>query len=528
MLCNFAVGVKNIEQIIDANGNSESKLHLVIICGNVECEISIDPDCTDNLIKAIQKQIPQAYINPMEKRGNQQLSAYISMILESGFRSRPTFKAAGWTNCLGDGLIHKYIHDGLPRDKDFKAQTGKTLYDITMLTPNESFFHAVRMLFLSKDIRKTLPLFLVSHLGILFSLFEDAGYPPRFVTFIYGPSGSLKTSVSKIFFKILKDQSNDITANFNDTATALEIKMGNTKDEVLLIDDYRPSALRTEAQRINGNFEKLVRFYGDGVGKGRGNVNLTLQNEFKPRSMCAMTGEFLFGTKSSLLRLLIIHISRNTFDKDLLKFYQDNPRIFTTHIKFFIDYLSIKYEEIVCYIKENYVKYRNEFRLTLTESRLIDTAVCLKLTAEIIINKYANECGLVYPKEISAQLGYWNEIIKQVVKESENLASHNEPYDMYLYAMVNSINSGELKICGNKELYSAYTDGVGFLDARNQFLYIRAQDAYNQVVRYWDKMGRYFSTTDKTVRKDLVIHNFLLTQSEERKENTTRVVRINN
>lgn len=261
MLCNFAVGVKNIEQIIDANGNIEAKLHLIIICGDYECEISINPDCTDNLIKSIQKQIPQAYINPLEKRGNHQLSAYISMILESGFPCRQTFKAASRTN-LFEGFKHNYIHDGLPSSKSFKD--------------------------------------------------------------------------------------------------------------------------------------------------------------------------------------------------------------------------------------------------------------------------YTNECELVYPNEIGGQLGYWNEIIKQVVKESENLATHHEPYDMYLYAMVNSINSGELKICSNKELYSAYNDSVGFLDTKNKFLYIRAQDAYNQIVRYWDKMGRYFSTTDKTVRKDLVIHNFLLTQSEERKENTTKVVRINN
>ncbi len=96
------------------------------------------------------------------------------------------------------------------------------------------------MLKLSTDMRKTLLLFLVSHLGVMFSQFEAAGFSPRFVTYVYGSSGNLKTSVSKVFFKMLKDDYNDISANFNDTMTALEIKMGTTKDEVLLVDDYCP------------------------------------------------------------------------------------------------------------------------------------------------------------------------------------------------------------------------------------------------------------------------------------------------
>ncbi len=71
------------------------------------------------------------------------------------------------------------------------------------MSRHESFFHAVRMLMLSADMRKTLPLFLVSHLGEMFNLFENAGFAPRFVTYVYGSSGNLKTSVSKVFLDTL-------------------------------------------------------------------------------------------------------------------------------------------------------------------------------------------------------------------------------------------------------------------------------------------------------------------------------------
>lgn len=527
MLCNFAVYPEGIEHIVDKNNSVTILLRLSISCGMNHCKITIQPDKTEKLIKEIQKQIPQAYLNPDEKRATKQLSAYISMIFENNYYVT-TVKTPGWITFSGYNNSTQYIYanDSISQNKVFKCETGKKLFWIPEMTQQESFFHAIRMLVLSTDMRKTLPLWLVSHMGIIFSLFENAGFAPRFVTYLYGSSGSLKTSVSKIFFKILKDNFNDISANFNDTMTALKIKMGSTKDEVLLVDDYRPSALRTEAARMNGNFERLIRFYGDGIGKGRGNAQLGLRSEFKPQSMCAVTGEYLHGTASSLLRLLIIHVSKKTYDKELLKFYQDNPTIFTTHIKYLTDYIAEKYNELVQYIKMQFPKYREIFSKILTESRLVDAAVCLKITAEIVLDKYANQCGLVAPSEIPSQLDIWNSVILEVVLESQALASHLEPYDMYLYAMVKSINAKKLIICDGKQNYQANSNMAGFFDRKTGYLYIRPQDTYNQVIRYWDSLDRTFSASDRSIRQELAIHQFILTQAEESKDNTTKVVRL--
>lgn len=527
MLCNFAVIPDGIESIVNKDGKTTQNLRLVIHCGDQIRNITIQPDRTERVIKEIQKQIPQAYLNPCEKRAAKQLSAYISMMFEKCFYAM-TVKTTGWVPITSGNKTSRYVYanDSMGQNNAFKCETGKRLIWIREMSQQESFFHAVRMLKLSEDMRKTLPLWLVSHLGVLFGLFEEAGFAPRFVTYIYGASGSLKTSVSKIFFKILKDDFNDISANFNDTMTALEIKMGTTKDEVLLVDDYRPSALRTEAARINGNFERLVRFYGDGIGKGRGSVNLSLRSEFKPKSMCAVTGEFLHGTASSLLRLLIIHVNKKTYNKKLLKFYQDNPLVFTTHIKYFTDYIAEKYKDIVRYISEKFSEYRVMYSHKLTESRLVDAAVCLRITADIVLEMYAKECGLVVEKEIPQQMDIFHSVILDTMLESQALACHLEPYDMYLYAMVRSINDKKLIIGDGKQNYRVNGDTAGFIDRKDGYLYIRPQDTYNQVLRYWATLDRPFSATDRSIRQELAIHQFILTQSEESKDNTTRVVRL--
>ncbi len=83
LLCNFAVYPFCIECVFEKDGSQTKNLKLLVVCGVNQCEISIRPECTDKLLKEIQKHIPQAYINPGVKRGNMVLSAYLSMMLEN-------------------------------------------------------------------------------------------------------------------------------------------------------------------------------------------------------------------------------------------------------------------------------------------------------------------------------------------------------------------------------------------------------------------------------------------------------------
>lgn len=61
-------------------------------------------------------------------------------------------------------------------------------------------------------------------------------------------------------------------------------------------------------------------------------------------------------------------------------------------------YMQNKY--IVAYISEQFPEYRAMYSHRLTESRLVDAAVCLRITADIVLEMYAKECGLVIEKEI--------------------------------------------------------------------------------------------------------------------------------
>lgn len=527
---NFIVIPQSIECTINRDGTAENEVRLTVyLKPNIYQTITVKPNKTGNLINEIQKIFPQACLEPFVKCANKHLSAYISkMLAKTPLTYR--YRKSGWNMIVfpnGQRSMF-YCNDAMEQNAVFSTETGKRLDFLPKVTQSQAFYFAVKMLALG-NMTKTLPLFLFSHIGVMYSIFEEAGFAPNFLLNIVGHTGSLKTSVSKIFFKILRDNRNDIASSFNDTATAMEIKMGNTFDEVLLIDDFRPSSNKTETSRMRNSLEKLVRYFGDGVGKSRGNPLLTLNKEFRPHGVCAITGEYLYGVPSSLLRMLIVHVNRNTFDKKLLKFYQDNPLIFPTHIRFFIDYLQANYDVLVNHIRTQFPILRDEYRTRNWESRLVQTAAWLNITAEIIFKFYAVQMKLTSPEDAERQYEQCKFAISEAVNESNELATNTSPEKMFLNGMTKQIRDKKLLIAESKNVYKQNTElYAGFIDREKRRLFVRPTKAFNAVLQYCDKMDMRFTETERSTRQALIVNGYIQGQSEDDKENTSYVVRLDN
>lgn len=527
---NFCVIPQSIDCIIERDGKMGKELRLTIYMNQYLYQtITVKPNKTEHLMDDIQMVFPQACLDPFVKCANKHLSAYISRLL-ADTPMNYKFRKSGWNMFIyptGQRTMF-YCNDTMFQNEIFSTETGKYLNYYENITRNQAFYHAVKMLALG-NMTKTLPLFLFSHIGVMYSIFEEAGFAPNFLLNIVGHTGSLKTSVSKIFFKILKDNRNDIASSFNDTATAMEIKMGNTFDEVLLIDDFRPSSNKTETSRMRNSLEKLVRYFGDGVGKSRGNPLLTLNKEFRPHGVCAITGEYLYGVPSSLLRMLIVHVNRNTFDKKLLKFYQDNPLMFPTHIRFFIDYLQANYDVLVNHIRTQFPILRDEYRTRNWESRLVQTAAWLNITAEIIFKFYAVQMKLTSPEDAERQYEQCKFAISEVVNQSNELATNTSPEKMFLNGMTKQIRDKKLLIADCKSAYKQDTElYAGFLDREKRRLFVRPTKAFNAVLQYCDKMDMRFTETERSTRQALIVNGYIQGQSEDDKENTSYVVRLDN
>lgn len=143
----------------------------------------------------------------------------------------------------------------------------------------------------------------------------------------------------------------------------------------------------------------------------------------------------------------------------------------------------------------------------------------MELVSDILL-QYAADMGLVCNADIQPQRNEWKRAIMDLTIDSEGLSIHLEPADMYCYAMMCCIKESRLKIANDKNTMANDDEYVGFIDKSKKLMRIRPDVTIFEVRRYWENHGRTFNATDKAVRQELLLKNYIIGQSDGVSEKT--------
>lgn len=116
--------------------------------------------------------------------------------------------------------------------------------------PKDSLAASLALLYLAPS-EVTTPLLAQVFLAPLSEFLRAAGCEPNFVLWLYGRTGSRKTSLATLFLSHFREYSKSPPATFKDTVNALERKAFHCKDSILLIDDYHPSDSKFDKDKMN-------------------------------------------------------------------------------------------------------------------------------------------------------------------------------------------------------------------------------------------------------------------------------------
>ncbi|MBQ8237121.1 MAG: hypothetical protein IJZ39_03085 [Oscillospiraceae bacterium] len=474
----------------------EDEYELRVKCKGRTIRMVLAPKDINNAVDLIQRKLPMSTVSTAIKKPQALLTNFIRKQL-SALPERHYMKVTGFIK-MSEAWV--FAHDGaeMPGD-NVVFQTGKTIPVDPALTPRGAFRNAMDLLGISDKLELMLPMILVAHLSPLFRLFETAGYIPRFVTFISGRTGSLKTSTALVVFRLFAEQPASPEANFKDTETALEIKLGEANGKVALLDDYRPPVTSNDGKGNLVKLESVVRAAGDRVGKSRSNPELGKTKEFLPTGCVVITGEDLGGTQSSQLRMLILSIDKGDIDGKKLKVFQDNPLLFTSHMFHFLRWAGENGDAIIGFIRSNFETERSFFAQTLREGRVIDCAATLMLTARIL-HAYGEAVGAL-PVGGGVQLLHtWRQAVLQASIASESASKIQNPVCLYVQAVFDMLDRREIMVADELKSYEA-NKHIGYRAGGSIWLWHR--ELYNRVVQYWKKVGVLFPLTCEKINGHL-------------------------
>ena len=514
-LTNFRVTALESHTILgkQLSENAKVEYQLQVICGSITRTITLAPSELDNAVKVIQNEMPSCIVLP----GVHKSTLYISNHIRQQLITIPQKVYVQRTGFLKLNGIWQYVHDGAVPPADTVFATGRYIPDDHRVSDAQAFLNAISFLDICGKDELIIPLFLLAHLGPLFQLFHEAGRTPRFVTVLAGRSGSLKTSMSLILFRLFQNQGQTPTASFRDTETAMEIKLSELNGSVGIFDDLRPPVSDLKSKANIEKYEALIRAVGDHTAKSRSNTKLGKAKEFIPSGCALVTAEDLAGSQSSLLRCLVLSISKGDIDGGKLRHFQNNPDLIPTHMSRFISWAGKHGEKIVNILRHNYPSnlYENAF----TELRLVDTAAILASTANFIC-AYAQDIGAMTEDQAQQFFDRCVQAIGNAVAASEDMTKEANPVVMYLEAFFDLNEHGDIRLAENASFCNS-ENCDGYLSSG--YAWVDQNTIYAKVRQYYNRLNIVFPLSEKLLRTPLADAEVIKSRYENRKGTPQRL-----
>ena len=254
----------------------------------------------------------------------------------------------------------------------------------------ETFQLATKMIHVTKNAT-ALEVFLFTHMGIMSTLFDRAGFPLKFVLGIVGVTNSRKTSLVLALSQVFGREKFLSDAEFaTATRCGIEKTLSTFKDGVVIIDDFKPGINVGQQNELNRKLDELVRMYGDRVPKKRMTDFMSdgEKKYFPIGGGCVLTMELVTGVTSSITRMFLTELGQDDVQNDQLSFYQENRWVLNTHLYDFVLWVTDHFEKVVNYVSNRIPQLRSERLYTV--GRYNEMRAFFTVTTEIF-SQYARD-----------------------------------------------------------------------------------------------------------------------------------------
>ena len=479
---------------------------VVVIC-RIPHPMEIKTSEIRSLAKTVQKKFPEAILDFEEKNAEKMIEINFRNAIKYCGKTYIYFQA-GWQQ-INSSM--RYLYDDMNLNDGSIVKTGMSLPSLPYRDSRQLRDIFERSQTVYRDNGTMSAIFAFSLMGVLYRLFKEAGITPHFTLFLYGITGSMKTTIAKIFFVQMCESKYRESVRRIDADTAVSLEravVSSGYDTITLIDDFSPAKTNTKKREMSDKLEMIIRMVGDGSSRSRSNMKLEDKRGEGVQGMVALTGELMGKGLSSNLRCLYCKMDKGLANVESTTWFQDNPYAYTTLISAFADYVGMNYHGIVGFIHENIINKRRETSRILTERRLVDSAVILCLTARIFkdfLMKYCLESEAIaedHMKRLEAG-------IMKCAMSSQMMSMEESPGVIFIQALADLMRVRQILVNTEKIMISGDTTFDGFED--DTFYYFNPETIHKKIVVFMSGTNRYFPYEPKEIQAILADERIIQT-----------------
>lgn len=292
----------------------------------------------------------------------------------------------------------------------------------------------------------TIPLMALVYLCALCEALREAGIEPTFVLWLFGGTGTRKTSLGMLFLSHFGNfGTKSPPASFKDTANALERKAFAAKDTLLLIDDFHPQASSYESQKMAQIAQRVLRMFGDRIGRGRLTSSIQFQKEFPPRGMALVTGEDLPNGESSVARFLGVELLQGAIDLKALTKAQNEAPLLSEAMKGYIEWLLPQMNELPEKLHAEFLDKRADFQQKAAHGRSGEAAAWLHISFNMMLKymQYANVCTDIIADEL---LDNAEKVFAHLIGDQNALVAQERPADIFIEVLQELFVTNKIRV----------------------------------------------------------------------------------
>lgn len=459
-----------------------------------ETDVIIKKEQLETLYTILKKKFPEISFNADCGKAKELFKQYIA---ERYIQDRKSIKTTKANKYPGWGKIFeaKRFHSG-------QDENGGALLALPSIDKNDRsnlYSYGLKLLELA-PLEVVLPLFLHAHSGFLRKLFQEGSHPIQYVPTLIAPTGSRKTSLSKIFFLLFNHET---YASFNDTDRAIELVSTHYKDQTVIFDDCK----LTNDKNLLAKFEKFIRPLSEGQGRAKSSDAGSRLERTQQMHTAIITAESYPNElqQSSKLRLLPIFMTQNDVNNEVLTYFQDErtlakqqstPAKLDEYMMLFIHYIEQHYDEIVLMIQKSSPVYGISRHARLNAMYLVQS-----LLAKIILN-FGVWCNYYSQEHANIIHQQWCNTIKRVVLENNRLCNDATPTTLFLRTLANGEANNEILYAPDKATYWANPELYVGIKHQSDLILIPSP-AFNYVEKTCQRLGRRMEYTMDTIANRL-------------------------
>lgn len=371
--------------------------------------------------------------------------------------------------------------------------------------------------------RVTLPLLALVYLTPLLEAARTASCEPRFLVWLYGLTGTFKTTLSLLFLHHFGTFTSS-PASFKDTTNALEHGAFTTKDSLLLIDDFHPSSSLQEAKRMESTAQFLLRLLGDRISKGRMTADIKRQKDYPPRGMALVTGESMIGGESSVARLLSLEIRRGEVNLERLTQAQKSIGRLSEAMRGYLEWLAPRMDDLPTLLSERFTQLRSAFQRDGQHGRIGETLAWLQIGLEYAL-EFAVSAGTLAADSKDSLLEEGTDVLTELAESQSAEVNAEMPARKFLNVLRELLVSGKVQLSqtnfrdNNTDIYSVGTH-IGYQDA--DYYYLLPEITYLEVNKFLAGCNEPPLPSERTLLKRLDEAGVIRTEIETRSNGKTR------